>query len=102
MWAQGLRLGLTDWKEAECHGGQQADHESSMNPYSNESPQHQDERCQQAEGGDPSSLLITRKTTSGMLGSVLGPQYKKDMDIQETVYRRAMKMIEGFIAVNLP
>jgi len=52
---------------------------------------HQEERCQQVEGGDPSHLLSTGEVMSGV--TVMGPWYNRNMDLVEQVQPRATRMI---------
>lgn len=47
---------------------------------------------QQVRRGDPSTLVSTGEATTGMMGAVLDPHYKRDVEL--LVQRRATKMIK--------
>jgi len=70
-----------------------------MNPHSPESQLHsglhQKKHGQQVEGGDPAPLFCAGETSPGVLHQVLSPQVRSDMDMWDSLQRRATKMIQG-------
>lgn len=48
-----------------------------------------------APGGDPSPWLSTAAARPGGVGSVLAPQYRRDVDVLEKVEPGATEMVEG-------
>jgi len=55
---------------------------------------HQEERCQQVEGGDASLLLVRPHLEPCVL--CWAPQYKRDMDMLEGAQHRAVGTMKGW------